>query len=329
MALIAVIAVSVVGTVLVLRPESNGNAGGGDNGGGNPPTSATSQNGKSEFASANDTGPVNIIAEDPTCDSWRAINNRLAEQEQAVSWSDRDKSSSASGWNPDERNVFESVGRALATAADDSVKLSKATPHRVVRELYDQFIAYARAFAQSVPAYEPADNATGETAHTVASTLTSLCSAVQNRSAATVALLVTEAKPPSTLGDPGDPGDPQTMFAAPISICDRWNLEATNFNASIADWQSVSSNIPASEWTPEQRAIYDAVAPVMIAYANKVEELGRQSGNAIVEDIAVLSAQYRRAYVKALPGYTVADNDLSNTASYSAAIINVACKVVS
>ena len=61
-ALLAVIAVTVVITVLVVGKNS---------GGGESPT-PTNGNG-SDFASANDKGPVGIITEDPTCDAWQRI----------------------------------------------------------------------------------------------------------------------------------------------------------------------------------------------------------------------------------------------------------------
>ena len=41
----------------------------------------------------------------------------------------------------------------MRNAADQTVNLVKMTPHRVMRELYEQFIAYARAFADAVPTY--------------------------------------------------------------------------------------------------------------------------------------------------------------------------------
>ncbi len=50
-------------------------------------------NGKgSDFASANDKGPVGIITDDPTCDTWRRINDVVAAEEKGVSWPDRDQS---------------------------------------------------------------------------------------------------------------------------------------------------------------------------------------------------------------------------------------------
>ena len=47
--------------------------------------------------------------------------------------------------------MYETVGKAMDNAADQTVSLVKATPHRVMRELYEQFIAYARAFDQAIP----------------------------------------------------------------------------------------------------------------------------------------------------------------------------------
>src|SRR4051812_35351562 len=73
-ALLAVIAVTVVITVLVVGKGS---------GGGESPT-PTNGNG-SDFASANDKGPVGIITEDPTCESWRRINNSVASAQKDVS----------------------------------------------------------------------------------------------------------------------------------------------------------------------------------------------------------------------------------------------------
>ncbi len=47
--------------------------------------------------------------------------------------------------------MYEAVGKAMRNAADQTVNLVKVTPHRVMRELYEQFIAYARAFTDNIP----------------------------------------------------------------------------------------------------------------------------------------------------------------------------------
>jgi hypothetical protein len=110
--------VTVVITVLVV---------GKDSGGGESPTT-TNGNG-SDIASANDKGPVGIITEDLTCDTWRRINDAVAAEQKGVSWPDRDQSVPASAWNPGQRTMYEAVGKALAGAADQVVGIVKMTPH--------------------------------------------------------------------------------------------------------------------------------------------------------------------------------------------------------
>src|SRR5882762_11804026 len=60
LAVFVVVALAGVITVLVMRPS----------GGGPTPTPT---NGNSDLASAGDAGPVNIIAEDPTCAAWGKV----------------------------------------------------------------------------------------------------------------------------------------------------------------------------------------------------------------------------------------------------------------
>ena len=138
-ALLAVIAVTVVITVLVV---------GKDSGGGSP--TPTNGNG-SDFASANDKGPVGIITEDPTCDAWGRVAREYSSATKAVNWGDRDQSIPASAWTPDQRAMYETVGKAVSNAADQTGNFVKLTPHRVMRELYEQFIAYGRAFTTKIP----------------------------------------------------------------------------------------------------------------------------------------------------------------------------------
>jgi hypothetical protein len=68
---------------------------------------------------------------------------------------------------------------------------------------------------------------------------------------------------------------------------------------------------------------------VMNSYSGKLEQLGRQSDNAVWQDLANLSAQYRRAFVTALPTYTPTDNHLANAANFVSTTILGACIAVS
>jgi len=65
---------------------------------------------------------------------------------------------------------------------------------------------------------------------------------------------------------------------------------------------------------------------VMSTHADSIGRLARQSDNAVFEDVGVLSAQYQRAFVKAIPTYSVADNYLSEAATFLSSSLNAACK---
>src|SRR5258705_4629456 len=100
-AVLAIIAVTVVITVLVVGKDSSG---------GNSPTPTSTAGPASDIASANDKGPATIITEDPTCPSTRPILDMLAGQERN-GWDKRDASVPASAWTPAVRAQFEAVGQ--------------------------------------------------------------------------------------------------------------------------------------------------------------------------------------------------------------------------
>jgi hypothetical protein len=188
MALVAVIAVTAVVTVLVQRPNSSGNGG----------NSAGRNNAPSQIASANDKGPVTVITQDPTCDKWMPINSAVAAQENN-GWDKQDPSVPASEWTSDVRAQYDGVAAALKNAADQTVELAKQTPHRVMRELYEQYIAYSRAYAEKIPAYTVADKPLAGVSTSIGSALTSACMAITYGSARNRASLV--APPTYAVGD--------------------------------------------------------------------------------------------------------------------------------
>src|SRR3954469_9913841 len=165
-AVLAVIAVTVVITVLVVGKDS-----------GNSKTpSPTNANG-SDIASANDKGTATIITEDPTCEPTRPILDTLAGQ-QAKGWDKRDASIPGAAWTPEVRAQYEVVGQAMRSAADQMVPLVKLTPHRVMRELYEQFIAYSRGYADNISTYTPRDDKLAIVSSTAANAIGYICTAI-------------------------------------------------------------------------------------------------------------------------------------------------------
>ncbi|WP_102145568.1 hypothetical protein [Mycobacterium hubeiense] len=312
------IAVSVVATVLVLRPDSA--ASGRDE----IPTATED----SEVASANDTGPANIITEDPTCDAWGGIARDYVSEVQSVNWADRDSQVPASDWTDQQRVMYETVGRAMTDAADLAVTLQKQTPHRVMRELYGQFMAYAEAFADAIPTYtfENADSLANVPGGAL-SALSAICSAIDYKSAQPVALQLAAPASPAQVSPPS--AEPkQFIDNSSRTVCEEWISSTDQYDKDTQAWLAIDANIPASEWTAEQKAVYNSAASIMTARADAIERMGRESNNAVIEDFAVIAAQYLRAYVLTIPKYTSNDNFLSDSARYLVGTVHWACKAV-
>ena len=149
--LIAVAVLLVVGvTIGATLLFSRGNGGG---------TSTTSSSAPpSDVASANDRGAVAIITQEPTCQTFLGINDGLANVQKRGWAAERATLGPAAEWTPDQRSQVQVVTTAMRNAAEQSVALAKQTPHRVIRQLYEQFIAYGRAYADSLPTYTPTNN---------------------------------------------------------------------------------------------------------------------------------------------------------------------------
>ena len=317
LAIVLAIALAVVITVVLVRPDS----------GGNGPANAGSTGADSEFASANDTGPVAIITEDPTCDAWSTIVGSYSRTAKSVNWDDRDVSIPAASWTPEQRTMYETVGSAMTQAADQTVSLVTKTPHRAMRMLYTQFIAYSRAFVERIPAIVGEnDDILAGASNGAGSALTNICSAIQARTAQAVAPLVSGIPAPAKLDSPEDPQSPAKLMSEPNAICSEWVAFVVKFDADTKPWREVSKSIPAKDWTPEQRAVNDAVGPIMLASADEMERIGRQSHDPRVEDLTAVAAQYRRGFALAIPDYKPTDIYLELSTTNIARLVTAACK---
>jgi hypothetical protein len=322
LALIAVTVLAVVATVAaVVLLFGGGNAK--DTAGGNKPAA-----GPAADASANDNGPVAVITEDSSCTAWTSINNALATNGAGI-WNERDRSIPAAQWTPRQKAQYMAAGQSMRGAAAQAVGLVKLTPHRVMRELYEQFIAYARAYAEHIPRYTPPDDTLAGTANSASSALGALCSAIADGAAAARGPLVQPQAAPAQIASPGNPGNPQRFLTNPNIVCADWTSSLSQFGTQTAAWQEINPNVPAILWNQEQKAANYAVGPVMNAFANKLDQLGRRSSNPVLQDFAELSAQYRRAFALAIPTYAPTDNHLANAANYLSTTVLGACSATS
>lgn len=320
--LVAALAI-IVAVVLFFDSGNSGN----NSSSGSASGTSSSEEAAPAVASAHDNGPAVVITDDPSCAAWTAINNSLAKDGTGI-WNDRDRSMPASAWDEKQRFQFTAAAQSMRNAAAQTVGLVKLTPHRIMRELYEQFIAYAFAYVAHVPKYVPSDDNFAGTANSAASALGAICTAITDGPAAARGPMVPPGEAPSKVAPVGNPTNPKPFLTSPNATCAKWKAALDQFAQQTAAWQSINPGIPAILWNDEQKAANYTAAQVMNNFAGNLEQLGRDSGNLTWQDFANLSAQYRRAFALAVPTYSPADNHLANAANFLSTTVLGACAVI-
>ena len=113
------------------------------------------------------------------------------------------------------------------------------------------------------------------------------------------------AAAPQTITEPLNPAIP----TAPDPVCAEWAPITTSYHEKRAAWRSVDSNIPASKWSDEQRALNMGVIPVMKAEAADIRRLADKAGDPVLRAMLQLEAAYQDAFADRLPNYTPPDDE--------------------
>lgn len=281
---------------------------------------------RSALASAGDTGPVSVITADPTCVTWAPIGAGLVDVQTGVNWFDRDGSVSVAEWTPELRAMYATVSRAMGSVAVQTARLVPATPHRVMREAYRQVVTHIQAFVNRIPEYQATDIFLARTVDGLIRAVSSICGAATSGAAAVRAPLTAGAPPPTqpVVTDV----DVMALGADTTGVCVEWVPMSADLRQATSEWSATDLQLPATEWPAAQQYAADAVAPVLTQYADESDRLGRRSGNAVVEDFAVLSAQYLRAFVQALPTYAPDDRHLLDAATNLTRVVEHSCGAV-
>lgn len=294
-------------------------------GGGNDANPAGPTNGSSDFASATDSAPVAVVLDEPTCKAFTAINNGLADITERGWGASRDTLGPQSDWTAAQREQVDEVTSALKNAADQVGQLAKQTPHRVIRELYEQFIAYARAYADSVPSYTPRDNNLASANVSAGSALIGICNSIAYESTRR-SLSLEGQEPPIRLAPPDGTPSPGNILEPSDPVCAEWIARLDAFTSATPDWQERDGSIPGSQWTPERRALEKATTPLLNDYVDEIVRAGRASDSPVLEDFAVAASLYIQAYIAAGEDYTQADSWLIYTGFSFANLMSAACR---
>lgn len=294
---------------------------GGDSG----PSGSPSTTNQSDIASVNDTGPVSIVTEEPTCAAYISINDSIA-RAQTQGWGDlRESLGARESWTAQQQSTVAGVATAMKNASSQLASLAKQTPHRVVRELYEQYIAYSRAYSDSIPTYVPADNALATVAVTIGNTLAAICTSIDN-GAASRSINVDPLDDPANANPPPDLSDPSRFITEPTTLCNQWLERESRNLVELADWAQLDTDLSIDQWSAEQRAVQDAAVPRLLRFAEETTAASRESVNPVIEDFGSLAGQYLRAYASASSTYVSADSWLSSAGLKLTNIVTEACR---
>lgn len=270
---------------------------------------------------------VSVITTEQTCSDWIPINNALASAEKN-GWDHRNPDIPATAWTTETRSQFEAVASAFRSAAGQSEELVEKSANLVFRLLYGQFANYARAYADKIPMYQAKDEHLARVTASISLALTSICDSIASGSAQARAGL-TESND-LVLPDTGQGGNSAELFMTQYDqSCAPLDTTLTAFASETAAWQAIDPSLSSSQWSPEQKALNDAVVPGLKSFADTLGSLGDRTSNEIVRTFLQFSAKYRNTFAAAIPTYTPADNYLNEAATGFSSAVNQACMAAS
>ncbi|MDO2386875.1 hypothetical protein QRB41_26470 [Mycobacterium avium subsp. hominissuis] len=119
-----------------------------------------------------------------------------------------------------------------------------------------------------------------------------------------------QATPPAaapqtiTVTEPLNP----TIPTRPDPVCAEWAHLNDDYRAKRADWVKTDPDIPAGQWSAEQRALSMAVIPVMKAEAADMRRLADKAADPVLRSMLQMEAMYMDVYAGRLPTYTPPDD---------------------
>lgn len=262
-------------------------------------------------ASANDNGPAGVITEDASCEPLQPIYKALYDGEQN-GWQNRNISVPKSAWDARDEKMFTDVGNTFRKTADATAALAKLTQHRTMRELYGQFAAYSRTYADHIPTYTPNDENLAQASIVSMNMILSICQAITNGAAENRGRMINAAAPPTSIAPVTDPDKPTLLMTTPDPQCEPMLQAVKDIDADpvIINWQKEPYDIPYENLPEAWKADNRAAMPIWTRFADQMESMGRSFANPVAQDIAVLQAQYGRAYIQGNPTYNPPDNEL-------------------
>jgi len=121
-----------------------------------------------------------------------------------------------------------------------------------------------------------------------------------------------------------------TIPSAPDPVCAEWAPIADSYAAKLKEWGSRGGdpNLPASTWTPEQRALNMASIPVMRDQVEDLKRLAAKAKDPFLASLLRAQAMYEDAFIPRLPSYQPSDRPLWQAAYDFSGAVRAACTTV-
>ncbi|MCH9667370.1 MAG: hypothetical protein K0U80_05845 [Actinomycetia bacterium] len=243
---------------------------------------------------------VGLLRErDPVCDEWGKYADELAEHEEQ--WAAVNKGIPATKWTPEQREIFESVGRAMSAAADQFESILPDARNVVLQELIAQTIVYLRAYVERIPNYVESDGLIAGVAGNFSNAATYMCSAVPLVSAGDALSLSSSVQKPSELEDFMKVRDP---------VCDEFVALVDRQNSALIGWAAIDSTVNQVHWTSKQRTLYDAVRKTITRNLTRFREIASLAKGRVMGDLMATQNAYMEAFADAIPSYAPEDQQL-------------------
>lgn len=138
----------------------------------------------------------------------------------------------------------------------------------------------------------------------------------------------TSASAPITVTAEAPPPQDVTIPTTPDPVCAEWGTLNDIAREKHAEWARTDPEIPADQWSAQQRELNLAVAPVLKDEAAALDRLADRASSPALRTLLKLQSQYESTYASRIPNYTPTDHKLWAAAFRFGDAVNSFCSAM-
>lgn len=217
------------------------------------------------------TTGVSAVLDEPTCGELKRITEKFDSYTPGLEFA---VGVDGADWTAEQRRLMIAEADTKRLAADEAVALIGQTPNPMVRQLYGQYVAHARAFADAVrnSSYEQGDGNHRLATGNVDAAVSAICTTIETGRPDVFASMVAPIHIDTTPPPPVDPINPALVITRIANCVDWANPVETHYSADLVE---------------KDPAIGSQKADVLL-------DIGRRSENPLAYYLAAHGALYFR-----------------------------------